>query len=246
MSFRSTLKRLSGRRGRLLIRRLLNRRFAFTEVYRNRLRGMQALEIGGPSDLFGDSGQLPIYSTLESIDNCNYAAQTIWSSDAVQFRRAVISEGTKLPVDDESYDCLIASHCLEHIANPIKALMEWKRVIRDRGFLLLILPHRDFTFDWRRPVTPVEHMWEDFRNDTPETDLSHLEEILSLHDLSKDLAAGTPEQFRERSLKNAEFRALHHHVFVPETAAQLMTEAGFSLVRQDVQRMHIITLASRP
>jgi ubiquinone/menaquinone biosynthesis C-methylase UbiE len=206
---------------------------------------MKALEIGGPSDLFGFEGPLPIYSCLESVDNVNYAAQTLWHSDAVKFRRALVSEGTKLPVDDATYDCVIASHCLEHIADPIKALLEWKRVIRQRGFLLLILPHRDYTFDWRRPITSLEHLREDFRNETPETDLSHLDEVLALHDLSRDLPAGTPEQFRVRCFENVEFRAIHHHVFVPETAAQVVVETGFSIVRQDVQEMHIITLATK-
>jgi SAM-dependent methyltransferase len=245
MSFRETLKKLVGHRGQLLARRLGITRFRITRHYRSRLRALEALEIGGPTDLFGNLGQFPLYSSFESVDNCNYAAQTLWNSDAVTFRRTLIGEGTKLPVDDESYDCLVASHCLEHIANPVKALVEWKRVIRPRGFLLLILPHRDLTFDWRRPITTVEHLREDFRNDTPETDLSHLDEILALHDLSRDPAAGTPEQFKERCLKNAQFRAIHHHVFAPETAAELMGEVGFSIVRQDVQESHIITLGSK-
>jgi SAM-dependent methyltransferase len=246
MSVRSALKKLVGRKGLLLMRHLRARRFPITKPYRNLLRGMKALEIGGPSDLFGFAGSLPIYSCLESIDNINYAAQTLWHSDAVKFRRTLVCEGTKLPADDASYDCVIASHCLEHIADPIKALLEWKRVIRQRGLLLLILPHRDYTFDWQRPITTIEHLREDFRDETPETDLSHLDEVLILHDLSRDIAAGTPEQFRVRCLKNAELRAIHHHVFAPETAAQLVGDAGFSVVRQDVQDMHIIILANRP
>jgi hypothetical protein len=91
----------------------------------------------------------------------------------------------------------------------------------------------------------LEHLREDFERNTPETDLSHLEEVLALHDLSRDVAAGTPEQFKERCLKNAEFRAMHHHVFVPKTAAQLVMESGFAIVRQDVQEFHIITLARK-
>jgi SAM-dependent methyltransferase len=242
MSIRSTLNHLVGR---LLARRSRTQRFPITKSYRKALHGMKALEIGGPSDVLGPAGSLPIYSCLESVDNINFAAETLWHSDAVKFRRTLICEGTKLQVDDAAYDCVIASHCLEHMADPIKALLEWKRVIRQRGLLLLILPHRDYTFDWRRPATTLEHMREDFRNETLESDLSHLDEILLLHDLSKDLPAGTPEQFRARCLKNLELRAIHHHVFVPETAAQLAGEAGFSVMRQDVEDFHIITLASK-
>lgn len=230
----------SGRRSILRLEAML-----FARTYRHRLKGMQALEIGGPSDLFGTQGDLPIYSCLTYIDNVNYSTRTLWQSEAVQFRKTLICEGTKLPVNDGAYDCLLSSHSLEHIANPLKALFEFRRVIQDRGILLLILPNRQYTFDWRRPVTSLDHIREDFRRDTPETDLSHLDEILSLHDLSRDPAAGTPEQFKERCLKNIEFRAIHHHVFTPETAVQMVREAGFSVVRQDVKNINIVVLASK-
>lgn len=246
MSFKTVLKQIAGRRGRLLVRRLRTRRFPIVSSYRKHLRGRKALEIGGPSDLFGYAGSFPIYSCLASIDNSNYSDRTLWHSEAATFGRALVCEGTELTVDDEAYDCVIASHCLEHIANPIKALREWRRVLQKGGLLLLILPHRDCTFDWRRPVTTLEHLRGDFEGETPETDLSHLDEVLALHDLSRDLAAGTPEQFKARCLKNAEFRAIHHHVFVPQTVSQVVIEAGFSIVRQDLQGFHIITLGQKP
>src|SRR5713226_8445532 len=72
--------------------------------------------------------------------------------------------------------------------------------------------YKDHTFDWRRPVTTLEHMISDYENQTAEDDLTHVDEILKLHDLSRDLPAGTPEQFRARSLNNSAVRALHHHV----------------------------------
>ena len=43
--------------------------------------------------------------------------------------------------------------------------------------------------------------------------MTHLEEILSLHDLSRDLRAGTKSEFKERSQDNFNNRCLHHHVF---------------------------------
>ena len=243
MPIRKVIGKMVGPSGRRLLWRVEGKLFA--RPYRPCLKGMRALEIGGPSDLFGDAGSLPVYSCLGSIDNVNYSAQTLWQSQAVQFGETLVCEGTAIPVHDASYDCVFSSHSLEHVANPIKALLEWKRVIRDHGLLLLVLPNRKYTFDWRRPVTSLEHLRHDFKHDTPETDLFHLDEILALHDLSRDPPAGNPEQFRERCLRNAEFRAIHHHVFSPETAAQLLRELGFSIVRQDVKRVNIITLASK-
>ena len=43
--------------------------------------------------------------------------------------------------------------------------------------------------------------------------MTHLEEILSLHDLAKDPGAGDFQSFRERSKPNVENRCLHQHVF---------------------------------
>ncbi len=243
MPLRKVIGKMVGPSGRRLIWRVEAKLSA--RPYRQRMKAMGAIEIGGPTDLFGDAGLLPVYSCLGSIDNVNYAARTLWQSDAVKFRETLVCEGTAIPVKDGAYDCLFSSHSLEHIANPIKALLEWRRVIRDHGLLLLVLPNREYTFDWRRPVTSLDHLRDDFRHDTPENDLFHLDEILALHDLSRDLPAGTPEQFKERCLRNAEFRAMHHHVFSPETAAQLLREIGFSIVRQDVKDVNIITLAAK-
>ena len=240
---KDALKRVVGRPGRLLVRRLRTRRWPITKAYRQYLRGMRALEIGGPSDVLGFAGAFPIYSCLGAIHNCNYSDRTIWQSEAVKYSQAFVWDATALGAESGSYDCVIASHCLEHVANPFKALIEWKRVLRSDGVLLLLLPHRDFTFDWRRPVTTLAHMREDFELGTPETDLTHLSEVLALHDPSRDAGSGTPEYFRERCLKNAEFRAIHHHVFVPSTVVEVLREVGFSVARQDVQNENIITLA---
>ncbi|MDR0927247.1 MAG: class I SAM-dependent methyltransferase [Ignavibacteria bacterium] len=61
-------------------------------------------------------------------------------------------QGEHLDVSDNSFDRLIASHCLEHIHHPEKALEEWSRVVRgDRteqnrteqnrtGILSILLP----------------------------------------------------------------------------------------------------------
>jgi SAM-dependent methyltransferase len=147
-------------------------------------------------------------------------------------------------VKDASYECVLACHCLEHVANPLRALGEWKRVLVDHGLLLLILPHKDGTFDWRRPTTSLDHMTRDYENGVGEDDLTHLPEILELHDLSKDLAAGTKEQFRRRCLENGVRRAMHHHVFDTRAAVEVVDHMGFEILRVDnLEPCHIIILA---
>lgn len=182
------------------------------------------LEVGGPSGVFRDSGFLPIYKIVKELDGCNFSNTTIWegkiesgmsykyykNKSGVQY----ISEATDLSLlPNSKYEFVVSSNCLEHVANPLKALKEWIRVVRKDGLVLLVLPNREYCFDHNRPVTEFSHLLNDFQSNTNEDDLTHLKEILELHDLQMDKPAGSMEQFRERSLKNFEHRALHHHVF---------------------------------
>ena len=256
-SLRSIAKRVLGPRGVEFVRRGLHGPTAVKHMQR-KLAGKSALEIGGPSEIFGDAGLLPIYSILRSVDNCLFSARTIWTGE-VQIDRGfqyqpgknpgnqLICEATDLStVVDSSYEVVLASHCLEHVANPIRALEEWKRILVKAGFLLLVLPHKDGTFDWRRPVTPLRHMIQDYERNTTEDDLTHLPEILALHDLEKDPPAGSLEQFKQRCLANSANRAIHHHVFDTTAAVGLVEHAGFQLTRvATFEPFHIVILASK-
>jgi hypothetical protein len=203
-------------------------------------------------------GAVPVYDRLKSLDNCLYGRSTIWTGEVCEgnsFRyhhgkplgTQFICDATDLqPIESGSYECVLACHCLEHIANPLRALAEWKRVLKDDGLLLLIVPHKDGTFDWRRPVTPLAHMIEDYENAMGEEDLTHLPEILQLHDLSKDLPAGTKEEFRQRCLANHLNRAMHHHVFDTRVALSAVSHVGLQILRVDnLAPCHILILAGR-
>ena len=246
---RSTAKTILGPRVTAYLCRLKIRNLPSAGKYREHLRGLAALEIGGPSEIFA-LGPLPIYGVLRSIDNCNFASQTLWKPDGFgpRYGQTFICEASSLKdISDGKYNCILSSHSLEHTANPLKALYEWRRILSKDGLLLLILPNKDHTFDWRRPVTTMEHMISDYENQTAEDDLTHLDEIMKLHDLSKDLPAGTLEQFRARSLNNSAVRALHHHVFTLSSALELLNFAGFSSILYEVALpIHIIVLARRP
>src|SRR5262249_37970817 len=214
--------------------------------------------IGGPTEIFGEAGFLPVYELVERVDNCLFSARTIWAGQVeedghfehpalAQPGRQFICEATDLkPIHSSSYDCILASHCLEHVASPLRALEEWRRVLKTDGLLLLILPHKDGTFDWRRPSTLLSHMIEDYQNHIGEDDLTHLPEILALHDLDKDRAAGSFENFRRRCLENYYNRAMHHHVFDGETALTMVDYAKYQVVRIEFRKpYHIILVARR-
>jgi SAM-dependent methyltransferase len=194
------------------------------KLIRSLFANKAGLEVGGPSALFDSKAYIPLYPIVQSLDGCNFSGETIWEgkiNSTIPYRyfnsgvgTQYISEATNLQMlRDECYDFIISCHCLEHVANPLKALSEWLRVLKRGGVILLILPDKKHTFDHRRPLTLFDHLLQDFQSDIGEDDLTHLEEILSLHDLNLDKPAGTLEFFKTRSLKNFYNRTLHHHIF---------------------------------
>jgi SAM-dependent methyltransferase len=218
------------------------------------VHGRSGIEIGGPSGLFQPGSPLPLYHRLGSLDNCNFSAATVWGDHPADFvfcarkppGRNIICDGSALtPVAGSSYDFVLSCHNLEHFANPVKALREWKRVLRPGGLLVLVLPFHQRTFDRHRPPTPVAHMLEDFQRDTAEDDLTHLPEILEKHDLSLDPGAGTAEQFRQRSLDNFHNRCLHHHVFDRHNSRELLEAAGYSVFAVDTDASINLFLLAR-
>jgi SAM-dependent methyltransferase len=257
IEIRTAVKKLLGPHLASYARRYLRQRVPEINSLLAQFNGQHALEIGGPSPLFSEDGSLPVYGVCRQVDNCLFSSKTIWGGNRADetpfyFGRKkrpgtqMICEGTELRrIEDETYDCVLASHCLEHMANPIKALLEWKRVLRRDGILLLVLPHKDGTFDRRRPTTSLAHMVEDFRRDTREDDLTHLPEILELHDLEMDAQAGTIEQFRRRCEENLLHRAIHHHVFDTATALATVDYARFQLSRVEFLKPHHIVIVAQ-
>jgi SAM-dependent methyltransferase len=211
------------------------------------LTGAVALEPGGPSSLFNAGELVPVYPRLAALDVLDYARDTLWSTQAssgIEPRQRVIAEASDLEqIPDGAYDALLASHVLEHLANPLGALAEWRRVVRPGGYILLIVPHREGTFDHRRPVTSLAHLREDATRATGEDDLGHLEEITRLHDLRRDPGAPNRAVFEQRCRENPSSRAMHHHVFVSRTVVDVCRAAGLDVLALAPRRpFHIVCL----
>jgi SAM-dependent methyltransferase len=217
------------------------------------------LEIGGPSQAFGRLGPFPVYEAAARIDNCNFAADTLWEGQIATGRtfrfnprrapgEQFIAEATRLDgIAAASYDFVLSSHAIEHCANPLRALGEWSRVLKPGGLLALISPHRDGAFDHRRALTTLAHLVDDFERGVGEDDMTHLDEILALHDLSLDPGGEDESTFRARALRNADNRCLHHHVFDTALAREMVERAGFSVLSATrPTRMDIVVLARKP
>ncbi len=223
------------------------------------LSGKVGLEVGGPSSMFGDRGLIPIYRVAARLDNCFFSGENVWrttSDQSVFFHfhknktpgKQYIGEASDLSMfADDTYDFILSSHCLEHVANPIKALLDWKRVLKSGGVLVFVLPHKDGTFDRRRPVTTLQHMVDDYDGGVDESDLTHVEEVTALHYYGPGEKAGARAELEAQARDNFTHRTLHHHVFDTNVAIELVEHAGFSITSAHAERPHeVVIIAKKP
>jgi SAM-dependent methyltransferase len=235
-----------------IARKVTGKQVQNSEPFFESVRQKQGLELGGTSAAFSDTGILPLYSRVASLDNAVYSSATPFLNDtsgnAYHFhprkaagRNLILESAALKDIQDASYDFVLACHCLEHCANPIKALKEWQRVLRPGGTIIVILPHYRHTFDHLRPLTSVDHMLEDSRRDVGEDDRTHIEEMSSLLDFSRTLA--TPEKLLPELADNFRSRCVHHHVFDETNSRALLEASGLTVsVAEFVKPYHIVFL----
>jgi SAM-dependent methyltransferase len=119
------------------------------------LDGMSGVEIGAAAH--NDYG-------LEALNVDRYAAMdTVYKEEERQLcgrhrEVDVVAPGDDLPFADDAVDFVFASHVIEHFPDPLRALEEWRRVARRR--VVVVVPHRDRTFDAHRETTPVAELLE--------------------------------------------------------------------------------------
>ena len=139
----------------------------------------------------------------------------------------VFFKGDKIPYNDNEFSFLLSEHVLEHIANPIKALHEWIRVIKKGGKIITVLPHKDRTNDKFRPTTTLEHLIEDFKNDVPFDDSTHYEEWHK-NVIEKGLMPNHYKHLSEEEiLKTA---SIHHHAWTETQIVELFEYLNLKVV----------------
>lgn len=120
---------------------------------RSWLGGLEGVEVGGSSN--NDFGLRVVNVDRYPSDDTVYKQHERDLEGWVR-RVDVVASGDGLPFADDSHDFVFASHVLEHIPDPIGALEDWTRVAR--RWVVVVLPHRDRTFDRDRDLTPVSEL----------------------------------------------------------------------------------------
>lgn len=201
-------------------------------------KGLSGVEVGGPSYIFKY-----LYKQIRSCDGVNYSDSTVWwkdggegySYDGSRLGNIILADAVDLSViGDGSYEFCLSSNNLEHIANPLKAVKEFIRILMNSGLLLIIVPKKEECFDHNRSVTAFNHLIDDFENNTDEHDLTHLDEIMELHDFDMDPGVESAQEFRRRAEDNYNNRCLHHHVFDEELLAMIYDFFDVEIIQKGI------------
>jgi SAM-dependent methyltransferase len=148
------------------------------------------------SSLFPELGEAPGFRKPDIVANLD-ADRLSWLSDASQ-------------------DFVIASHVIEHLANPIAMLVDCYRVLRPGGLLVLLVPDRHKTFDRERSPTPLSHIIDEYKRGVREVDDAHVVDYMigtrnTLGDPSETLGF-TPEMMADLITVHRN-RSVHAHVW---------------------------------
>lgn len=184
--------------------------------------GKKVLEIGGPSSLL--SNWYPLFDSISflnlpqsmGVHHQSAAPRNtagVFHGDASD--REVFANNHLL----ENFDLVISSHTLEHFANPIKALFEWKSALKRGGTIVTIVPNKDMCWDNVRAYTTFDHIIDDFSNCVTESDMTHVHE-------ASCMIQSRPSYYSDVGEFNAT-RVIHHHVFSVEVLTKCHEHCGF-------------------
>ncbi len=183
--------------------------------YTHLLRG-RGLEIGALKNPFElDDGVEVVYSDIlppEEIDR-HYPGGV---------HPDILSDSESFPtVEDDTFDFLIANHVLEHLTDPIRALTEWHRILKDDGLAMVTLPDKRYTFDVDRRRTPLSHLVADSHN----TLAPRLKNFEHLVDWATHVEGFTPGSKQWKDWIEDRFEngfAVHNHVWVLQDILHLL------------------------
>ncbi len=111
-------------------------------------------------------------------------------------------------INPNSQDFIYAAHVIEHVPDPIGAILEAIKRLKLGGQLVLVVPHRDRTFDRNRPVTSIGHLLRDhlYPSDAFEHCVDRLAYVLTP-------GAALVDVVKQAKKDTEAMLDMHHHTF---------------------------------
>jgi SAM-dependent methyltransferase len=120
-------------------------------------------------------------------------------------------------INDDSLDFLIACHVIEHVSNPLQAIESAWNKLKSGGKLVLVVPHKDLTFDKNRKLTELDHLILDYERPFRERDFFHLVDFY-------EKAFVTPDPYRKAQEVFFNPQSdIHYHTWNESTFLEMVT-----------------------
>jgi hypothetical protein len=135
----------------------------------------------------------------------------------------IVDDGETLStIEPESVDFIVANHFLEHCEDPIRTITTHLGKLRPGGVLFYAVPDKRYTFDFRRPRTPLSHLLADHED---EGQSSRDEHYLEWARLVYPEGNRPPDESTARALAHdleASGYSIHFHVWTQADLLELI------------------------
>jgi len=114
-----------------------------------------------------------------------------------------------IKIEDDTFDFCIVNHVLEHMRNPLGAVVNWLRILKPGGILYLSVPDVNNSLDNGRPVTDITHLYNDSLTTNPDADFNHFLECAKYWNKLED-----PHKIQQIAQENyLRDYSIHYHTF---------------------------------
>ena len=135
----------------------------------------------------------------------------------------VLDDGERLgSFEEESVDFIVANHFLEHCEDPIATIETHLWKLRPGGVLFYAVPDKRYTFDFRRPRTPLAHVVGDYENGPDGSRRDHFLEWERLVYESGMRPPDEDEVRRRADESEATGQSIHFHVWTQADLLELI------------------------
>ena len=110
-------------------------------------------------------------------------------------------------INEKYFDCIISSNVIEHSPNPLLLILNFSKIVKEDGWHFHAIPNAKHSYDKFRKITCIEHLYEDFKRNTPLDDSSHISDYYK----SAVIKDGYQKKLHEKYPLSYPY--IHQHVF---------------------------------
>lgn len=130
------------------------------------LDGLMGIEIGASAH---NPFNIPGCLYVDYTDNMNTVFKQEELSLCGEVQKVdIVAPARDLPFYNDILDYVLSSHVIEHCWDVLETIDEWLRVLKPGGYIFMIIPHKERTFDKDRERTTYKELRDRYFRNIPE------------------------------------------------------------------------------